>query len=243
MPSKDHTLILESYHPSTKSIEPPLFCHYVRTPGLSHDGRILYGSRSESSIAQLRSLYSHFRPVRQTPGSKYARPHPAGQVPGSRTSEVAKSSSPGGAAQDAPPSHSINLEPYEPFSQLCVAIHRAQVDQRGFFYSIVNVTDSVVRIFRPWLAQRAKSCDEKSVAASSQGIENIPEEHKGSDDENDDGNILWVDDRKHVGIRVRVKENAWKRNAPVLLLKDEDLAVSYTLEHEGAWLGALNDIG
>ena len=236
--SKYHTLVLECYHPSAKSIEPHLFCNYIDTPGLS---RTLSNNIEGSRFAQLRSLYSHFRPIRQDLNTKIFRRHPAGEVPGSRTSEVAVSSYPPGEdVRDAPVSHNVNLEPDELFSQLCVATHRAQLGpHRGIIYSIVNVTDSVVRIWRQWLAQRAKSYHTEYTARSSQDFGDGSSE----DDDRDHDTILWVDDRKDVGIRIRIRENSWKRNGPILLLKDEDPAISYTMELEGTWRFTLENIG
>ena len=232
--SKDYSLILECYHPSTKSIEPSLSCHYITTPGLSSNPRTISDTKGENSVTELRNLYSHFRPMRQNSSGRTFRPHPAGEVPSSRTHQAAAVYTYSRDVQDALVSHNVNLEPHELFSQLCVATHRVQLGHRGRIYSIANVTEGVVRIWRQWLAQRAKSNDEKSIAGSPRILEDDQGEYDENEDKDDGANMLWVDDRKDVGIRVRVKENSWKRNGPILLLKDEDPAVSYTIEYEGA---------
>lgn len=45
--------------------------------------------------------------------------------------------------------------------------------------------------------------------------------------------MLWVDQNKVVGLRVRVEEKKGRRDLPVLVHKDEDQAISYSLELEG----------
>lgn len=49
--------------------------------------------------------------------------------------------------------------------------------------------------------------------------------------ENDE--MLWVDQKKIIGLRVRVEERKRRRDLPILVHKDEDQAISYSLELEG----------
>ena len=90
----DRKLILECYHPSAQYTEPYLYCDYLGTPGLSDDIEgegLIYEIADDLAAKQgtLRRLYSHFRPTRKDPEPKIYRSHPAGDIPGSRTSEVA----------------------------------------------------------------------------------------------------------------------------------------------------------
>ena len=89
----DRKVILECYHPSAQYTEPYLYCDYLGTPGLDEiDGQgPIYEILDDQAAKEgtLWKLYSHFRPTRKDPEPKIYRSHPAGDVPGSRTSEVA----------------------------------------------------------------------------------------------------------------------------------------------------------
>ncbi len=45
--------------------------------------------------------------------------------------------------------------------------------------------------------------------------------------------MVWMDSGKNVGIRVLVKERRSGRDLPLLISRDEDVAVSYAIEFEG----------
>ena len=109
--------------------------------------------------------------------------------------------------------HNINLDIDEPFSQLCVVTNLVKLGpRRGVFLSFVGVSDGLARVKRDWLASMAQIDAEKDPEART----------------------LWLDGGKSVGLRVRVQENSWRRTTrPVLLHRDEDPAVSYTLQYEG----------
>lgn len=94
--------------------------------------------------------------------------------------------------------------------------------KRGLFKSCVTVGEGIVRVFRPWLAERSAAF--KSMAkAASQGVD---------EDEENKKKLLWADAGKHVGLRIRVAESE-TTNAPILVRHDEDAPVSYTLQYEG----------
>lgn len=96
--------------------------------------------------------------------------------------------------------------------------------RRGFFLSVENIIDKTQRIFRKWLAKRAEATEEKKTG----GPGNVPSKVGCEADE-----MLWVDHNKIVGLRVRVEERKGRRDIPLLLHKDEDQAISYSLELEG----------
>lgn len=80
------------------------------------------------------------------------------------------------------------------------------------FLGHVNVSDGVIRVWRDWLATAA------SAAADSE-----PEEE-----------VLWADAAQDVGLRFRVREiepAAAATAGPVLVAADEEVPVSYRLEH------------
>ena len=96
--------------------------------------------------------------------------------------------------------------------------------RRGFFLSVENLIDKTQRIFRNWLAERAETTEEPKKGAS----DDVTNFLGCKADE-----ILWIDLNKIVGLRVRVEERKGRKDLPILLHKDEDQAISYTLELQG----------
>lgn len=45
--------------------------------------------------------------------------------------------------------------------------------------------------------------------------------------------MIWADQGKTMGLKVQVKEKMWREQASVLVHRDEDPAISYSLELEG----------
>ena len=232
---EDRKLILECYHPSAQYTEPYLYCDYLGTPGLSDfiagDGRIYHIAEDPGSGGTLRKLYSHFRPTRKDPEPYIFRSHPAGDTPGSRTNEAANLRSLSREADVV--TQQVNLEAHELFSQLCFSADLVQVGpRRGVFLSNVNIVDrKYTRIWRHWLAERAKN----ERANDTDGKRTLPKGLDESLEKNGSSaqSVLWVDQSKIAGLRLRVKERRWRRDTPILMRQDEDEAVSYILELEG----------
>lgn len=179
----------------------------------------------------LRKLYSHFRPTRKDPDPTVIRSHPAGDVPGSRTSEAVQSRRLSREAEVV--RQNVTLEAHELFSQLCFSASLVQVGpRRGVFLSNVDIVDrKFVRVWREWLAGMAN----KATDTGTDKPENNARDLDGlarTEDYNAD-HLLWVDKHKIAGLRLRVKERKWRRDMPILVLKDEDQAVGYSLELEG----------
>jgi len=138
--------------------------------------------------------------------------------------------------------HNVSLDSHELFSQLCVVTNLVKVGpRREVFLSCVNVADGVIRIWREWLNARAKESRSKNPKSSQLLHEaNVVEETEGSahaelesgDNNGSDACVLWVDKSQNVGIRVMVSEKKWRRDAPLLIHKDEDLAVSFSMQYE-----------
>ena len=126
-------------------------------------------------------------------------------------------------------SQNVNLEAHELFTQLRLLASLVQVGpRRGFFISIQNIVEKkTARIFRTWLAEIAERTEHVDAANSPASISP------------DDESIVWVDHNKIAGLRVRVNERRWRRDAPILLHRDEDQAVSYSLELQGVLLFAV----
>ncbi|KAL8789159.1 MAG: hypothetical protein Q9213_001266 [Squamulea squamosa] len=227
---EDRKLILECYHPSAQYTEPYLFCDYLGTPGLSNEteGQGELYQHLEGEAGQLKRLYSHFRPTRADIGSRGARPHPAGDVAGTRTNPVDQTSSSAEKQQIDVVKHNISLDTHELFTQLSITAALVQLGpRRGVFLSFIDVIDKrTPRIWRAWLAQRA------SEVASSTNPSTLQD--KREQVECEPSSMIWADQGKTIGLKVRVKENKWRGNAPVLVHRDEDPAISYSLEFKGS---------
>ena len=231
---KDRKLILECYHPSAQYTEPYLYCDYLGTPGLSGHtaglGSIYELADEHGGEGTIRKLYSRFRPTRNDPQQISYYSHPAGDIPGSRTSERAAARS---SIQTEVINQKVNLEADELFTQLQFIASLVEIGpRRGFFISIQNIIEQkTTRVFRTWLAERAKqtkNTETSRTKASPSGI-------LGEDD-----SILWMDQNRIAGLKVRVQERGWRQNVPILLHKDEDQAVSYSLELQGTFTRELN---
>ena len=225
----DRRLILECYHPSAQYTEPYLYCEYLGTPGLKDE------IRDQSRICEvpddqaakegtLEKVYSHFRPTRKDPETKIYRSHPAGDVPGSRTSEIAnrvrKSS------ERSTVSQNVSLEAHELFTQLHFLVAVVQTGPRpGLFLSVENLIDKTQRIFRNWLAERAEAIQNHEKCVTNGVTDELGHEADG---------MLWIDQNRVVGLRLRVEERKGRKKLPILYRKDEDQAISYSLELEGS---------
>ena len=236
---KDRRLILECYHPSAQYTEPYLFCDYLGTPGLSDEieghGRVYDAAEISGGLGRLRELYSRFRPTRPYADPPF-RSQPngnskcetkgdsKGDVPGSQTSPSEPSSKSPKPIELA--AQTINLDSHELFSQLCVSVNLVQVGpRRGVFLSCVDILRKTIpRIWREWLAESAENPGSPDLETT-----DLKDERKCR-------RIIWVDHAHNVGIRARVQERRWRRNAPILIHKDEDQAVSYSIELEGKFL-------
>lgn len=233
---KDHKLILECYHPTAQYTEPYLLCEYLGTPGLNDSGG-KEGSTHDRvpGTAELGKLYSRFLPRGKDAESepRIVRSHPAGDVPGSRTSPTPGTSSSGQTVQPDMITRTVSMEPHELFSQLCVSASLVQVGpRRGVFLSCVDVLKkTTTRIFRDWLAGRAGA----SKNSDPDGYELVPNsttKELGSSHEQH-RRLIWVDQENNVGLGVRAHERKWRRNTPILVHQDEDQAISYSLELAG----------
>ena len=234
----DHTLLLECYHPSARLNEPTLYCTYLRTPGLHQSLECEQASTDDTPIGrlgQLRTLYSSFQPQRKLPDPlSPPPPHPAGDVPGSRTHPSSSSSRARFEEQAANDcvKQVLSLEGHELFTQLCaVATLVRPGPRRGLFSSIQPVEEGVVRVWRGWLKMMVD--DGRPDAGSSaqperQGVGSTIEEVQK------DERILWIDLKKNVGLRLKIAQWEWRRHMPVLWNADEDdVAVSYEVEYQG----------
>lgn len=87
-----------------------------------------------------------------------------------------------------------------------------------------NLIDKTQRVFRNWLAERVEATEEHNTGPSDSFTDELG---CGADE------MLWVNQNKIAGLRVRVEERKGRRDLPILRDKDEDQAVRYV--HFGAY--------
>ena len=227
---EDRKLIFECYHPSAQYTEPYLFCDYLGTPGLSNhvagEGSIY---EAQTGDGLLRKLYSRFKPTRRKPDSKPMTSHPAGDVPGSRTSDLAVSRSEKEEDADDVVKRIVNFDAHENFSQLVFSTDLVQVGpHRGLFTDMVRVNGkTTLRIFREWAAQRA-------LQTRLSGVPSADSTEDGDSKNMDQCGVIWLDDLKEkAGVKIRVEERKWSRNTPILFRTDEEQALAYSMEIQG----------
>ena len=235
---ESHSLLLECYHPTAKLTEPPYFCAYQGTDGLS-----LYEDPSEPNraitarLGEMRQMYSRYRPHRREleEGGRRVIRRP-GDIPGSRTYP--------GTAQDKFRGdlvrQTVSLEAPELFTQLVAQTNLVKIGPyNGLFSAFVEVEEGVLRVWRDWLGDTAArssmpSADiqQEIVEEMGKGKEAVREVAEARFDPNDP-RILWVNTAKNTGILFNVKEKKLRRDAPILIRNDEDTPVSYEIAYEG----------
>ncbi|KAL6862845.1 hypothetical protein ACO1O0_003083 [Amphichorda felina] len=190
LPQND--LIFECYHPSAKISTPYLACHYIGTKTRGED---IVTDKSCPALPDLRRLYSCFRPAIAEENRRC------------RTKLCEDSPVDDTATED------IYLDEGELFSQLCTATNLVKTGPRkGLFLSLVNISDSTVRVRRNWLAD---------TAVVARGSKQDPWSH----------GILWADESQNVGIRFSVTPGPIE-TMPVLSGPDDCPPVAYRLQYE-----------
>lgn len=233
-----HSLLLECYHPSAKLTEPPYFCAYRGTDGLSlYEDLSVSGQNTTARLGEMRQMYSRFRPHRREldSGGRRVIRRP-GDIPGTRTYP--------GTAQDKFKGdfvrQTVSLEGHELFTQLVAQTNLVKIGPyNDLFSAFVDVEEGVLRVWRKWLSETAVtgnnfSPDIQTEAAdkAGKGKEAVREVVEESFDLNDK-RILWVSMARNTGIRFNVKERKLRRDAPILIRNDEDMPVSYDIEYDG----------
>ncbi|KAL8709322.1 MAG: hypothetical protein Q9220_005915 [cf. Caloplaca sp. 1 TL-2023] len=226
---KDRKLLLECYHPSAQYTAPWVFCDYLGTPGLSNEeghGSLYHDLDVERG--QLKQLYSHFRPSVKDTSTQAVRPHPAGDVPGSRTHPDSLEPSSSNERKEQPDvvTHNVFLDAHELFTQLMINAALVQVGpRRGVFTSFIDIVDKKTpRIWRDWLVRKAQDERSENMPTMRNAVEGLDDLQSSS--------IVWADQGKTVGLRVKVTEKRWRRDVPIIMHKDEDQPISYSLELE-----------
>ena len=230
---RDWKLIVECYHPSSQYSEPYVFCEYLGTPSLGNDAALQL-SMSSSLTGELREglkgLLARFRPTLKTPETRITRPYPpednCGQ-PRTELPSLARSS------EEEAVKRRVNLDSHENFSQLMFNASLVRIGPRkGVFLALADVLErKTMRIFRDWLARKAHG----TLRGVTPSLDVSPNERPRADNGDERASeLIWVDEgSKIAGLEVEVRELRWRREMPILVSRDEDQAVSYSLELKG----------
>lgn len=113
----------------------------------------------------------------------------------------------------------ITIADDEDFSRFCIVSSLVKVIPGSTsLQSAVTVKDCVIRLFRNWLRQKSQQSDDESSGNNSQ--------------------LLWLDQGKNVGIKLRVRER--RRPLPGFVNGNNTTAVSYDVYIEGMSLRVLS---
>lgn len=224
----DYYVVLECYHPTCKATEPYLLCSYLGTQQLQTRQD---GEEALSGLGQLGALYSRFRPFKQefepalTARRRYGTSVPiVNNAPRSPAlypaANVDNNNRLSGEGDDIPPPSSLTvmLDDFEPFFNMCVNSHLVGC---SMFTTSFGLMDGVVRLWREWLAERARGGDNSTAAESTPLLRS------------DDSRLIWVDPKKDVGLKVHVVENRRETELPVLMHRDESMPAMYSLVIDG----------
>jgi hypothetical protein len=208
---KRHQLLLEASHTSNRG-EGYSICESLSTKPHNSSPEQL-----SSSLSDLSDLYTSFRPLKHSPdrsvfrsgladGGGWFVPTPVAPQPSpSNLPDENKEKEDGLVSQD------ILLESHELFSQLCTRVNLVKGSpRRGLFHSCVNVGEGILRVWRDWLAEQT-NCEGGG-----------------------NGDVLWADSKKTVGLRVKVVERDVVPVGPPFRA-GEERDVSYTLFYEGVF--------
>lgn len=238
-----HTLFLECHHPAARTPGGKLSCQPQTTRALTD---LLSGVHDENNyigqVKQVFDMYTPFTPQRRPPETTIRWSVP-GDIPGSRTHP---SSNPQVVYDlNEPVTYTITVDSQEVFSQLsCLAYLGRSEYAQGMMFSIQQVSEGHIRIWRNWLSDQ---CERKTwndgepiaiyheaptspmtstASRPDGGVSYIPPTK--------DPSVLWVDSRdENVGIKFRVRERVWRRAAPVAFSSDVEAPVTYKVELEG----------
>ena len=191
-------------------------------------------------------LFTRFRPVNKEPDFRSVpRPHPAGDIPGSSTYRTPEEDAAAWKAytQEAV-TRPVNIDASFLFTQLeTVAYLGRRESTRGLLYSIQEVCDGTIRVWRDWLSRQCEKkrwSDGEGIPIHHAGSANTAGDAEGSKrmemllDPHKDPSILWLNTRhENVGIKFRVMERKWRRDQPVLFESEVEVPVSYNVELQG----------
>lgn len=240
-------LYLDCHRPSDRLTASKVLCTPLGTEGLQN---LLSLDNEEDSyvgrVQSISSLYTRFKPRRKEPDFTVTYRHPAGDVPGSRTYRGPSSDAAQGEIDTGETvSETVTVDAHDLFSQLTAQVYLGKRDPfRGLLFSIQEVSEGTIRVWRNWLSHQCESKKftdgevvlvhhEPPVSPTGKG-KTRADSVVGVIDPRKDPSVLWINTSgENVGVKFRVKERKWRRNAPVLFSSEEEVAVSYVVEFEG----------
>jgi hypothetical protein len=133
----------------------------------------------------------------------------------------------------------LSLEDYERFTQLCAVTNLVKLGPKnGLFTRFVEVDECVLRVYKSWLRKLSECADEdvmENIVAGNANKDKEPVEDVENtqvlSDLSDEG-ILWMNQAKTTGLRLKVRERKFRRDAPILIRADEDEDTPVTFEIE-----------
>lgn len=228
-----------------------VYCNSLSTEGLRelisdvHDNGIRVGHHAVKAA----ELYSRFKPMNKEPDwIALRRPHPAGDIPGTRTWVTPETAAATAAMMSNPSTavtRTIHVDSHELFSQLSTVGYLGKREPlRGLLGSIQEVCDGTIRVWRDWLSKQCQSkrwTDGEPVIVHHDGETTNAKGKAGQGSvtsgphPREDSSILWVNNTRgeKVGLKMKVKEQKWQRETPILFTSDIEVPVSYLVELEG----------
>ncbi|KXS99852.1 hypothetical protein AC579_9482 [Pseudocercospora musae] len=238
-------LYLECGPPSAKWTMSKVICSSLGTAGMEGLVCDVQEQRDRAGIIKrMGDLYTRFRPMNQEPDwLSIPRPHPAGDIPGSRSYVAADAVKTKLANAGSVVSRTIGIDADFSFSQLeTMAYLGKRESTRGLLCSVQEICRGTIRVWRHWLADHCESKkwsdgetvniirDDDETATSSRSKANSA---ANAMDPRRDSTILWLNTGGgNAGIKFRVKEQKWRRDIPVLFASEMDAPVSYQVELE-----------
>lgn len=225
-----------------KLFEPPYFCTYHGTDGLSsYEAEPTEEGDVGARLGKMRNMYSRFRPHHREleEGGRRVLRRP-GDIPGSRTFPgTAKDRYQGDKVKQT-----LSMESHELFTQLVAQTNLVKIGPRhGLFTCFVDVEEGVLRVWKDWLAETAANCRQSQAGTQVEDVEEVGKGKEAVKEVNaevekrnldlKDPQILWVTQSRNSGIRFNVKEKKFRRDAPILIRADEGMPVSYEIEYDG----------
>ncbi|GAB7364850.1 hypothetical protein MBLNU230_g5643t1 [Neophaeotheca triangularis] len=239
---------LECHHPSARLVANRFFCTSLGTDGLD---KLTEGNLGKSSyvekIAILNRMHSRFKPRRHRVEDIAQRRHPAGDVPGSRTHPDSVQSD---IVEDRDSVlETVTVDAHDLFTQLSTVSYLAKSGPRGLLFTLQNIAEGTIRVWRDWLATQCESrtwSDQDAVAIVRDGASGSSSKQTDADTEVSgspkDPAVLWVNTGDNIlGIKFRVRERKWRRtNTPLMYTSDVEIAASYEVEFEEVFVKTLH---
>ena len=153
-------MFLECHPPSARLTAAKFFCTSLGTDGLQE---LLVEDVAEMTcmgkVRKLGELYSCFRPQRNEPEFRLPMRHPAGDVPGSRTHpDTDAAPGPSMPPDNDVVSEMVTVDAQDLFTQLTTLVYLGKREpRRGMLFSIQEVSEGTIRVWRKWLADQCES--------------------------------------------------------------------------------------